>query len=177
MEQAYRVELGAILDDLGGQISLTEEVSLEPMIIGSETFTPVAPAQLSVSLTNTGAGVVVQGTVAVDLKATCVRCLCEFTLHSLGEVEGFYISPSHAKQLPEEQEYELIHDRSIDLMPALLAALTIDLPFAPVHDEGCAGICPKCGADRNVVSCHCADEVADTPFGALRDLLSAQDPH
>lgn len=171
MDSAYLVELGPILDDLGEQICLNQEIALGTLSVGNETFVPVAPARLDVTLTNTGAGVVAQGTIQVDVKATCARCLCEFTLHGSGDVEGFYVTPAHATQLPDEQDFELIEDRSIDLMPALLAALTVDLPFAPLHDPECLGICPSCGIDRNAGTCECAQDTPDSPFDALRGLF------
>lgn len=175
MEQRYRVELSAILDDLGEQIVLDEDVEMETIVVGSETFVPVAPAHVAVSLTNTGAGIVAQGTVEVDLQATCARCLVEFTLHGVGVVEGFYVMPSHADELPDEQDFELIADRSIDLMPALEAALTVDLPFAPVHDESCAGICPTCGVNRNESTCGCAEDVEQSPFADLKSLFTPEE--
>ncbi|MDZ4654599.1 MAG: DUF177 domain-containing protein [Coriobacteriia bacterium] len=175
MEPLYRVELGTILNELGDQIMLDVEMSLEPFTVGTETFSPVSPAHVHISLTNTGAGVVAQGTITVDLTATCCRCLGDFVLQSVGDVEGFYVTPSHAKQLPEEQEYEFIHDHAIDLMPALLAAMTVDLPFAPLHDPECAGICPTCGADRNVDPCDCLEEADGSPFAALGDLFHTED--
>jgi uncharacterized protein len=175
MEQRYRVDLSTILDELGAQIALDENVELDPIIIGSETFIPVAPAHVTVTLINTGAGVVAQGAINIDLNSACSRCLREFILPAVGNVEGFYVSPAHSDQLPEEQDYELIADRSIDLMPTLVAALTIDLPFAPVHDPECKGICPTCGIDRNEGSCRCSSETANEPFAALRDLFPSDE--
>jgi uncharacterized protein len=73
--------------------------------------------------------------------------------------------------MPEEQEVELIaDDMTVDLEPAVTQELVVDLPFAPLHDPDCRGICPACGADRNVSECGCVAESAPSPFDVLKDL-------
>ena len=45
-----------------------------------------------------------------------------------------------------------------------MTALVVEAPFAPVHAEDCKGICPTCGADRNVEECGCRREPQPSPF-------------
>ena len=45
---------------------------------------------------------------------------------------------------------------SYGLLFIILAGLILEAPFAPLHDEDCAGICPQCGADLNTDPCDCA---------------------
>ena len=53
-----------------------------------------------------------------------------------------------------------------------MSALVLEAPFAPLHDDDCAGICPECGADLNTEPCDCASKPdPDNPFAALGDLL------
>ncbi len=173
MSEQYLVEARDLLEQLGEQISLDGEVPLQPFVMGSETFTPVGPAHVDVSITNTGAGLVASGTIDVDVTATCSRCLSDFVLPLTGQVEAFYVNSSHADELPEEQDFELIGDHAIiDVMPALRAAITVELPFAPLHDPECAGICPVCGINLNEESCECDPSSSESPFGALQGLLS-----
>ena len=124
------------------------------------------PARFEVTLTNTGEGIVATGTAEATVRTPCVRCLREFELPVTGEVEGFYIFPGHDDQMPEEQEFEHIaEDCSVDIEPAVAQCIVVDLPFAPVHDADCKGICPVCGADRNLEACACSGE---TPGLAVR---------
>jgi len=60
----------------------------------------------------------------------------------------------------------------VDIMDAVLSVLTLELPFAPVHDEQCKGICATCGADLNEGPCGCEPVLRDSPFAALKGLLS-----
>lgn len=171
----YRVDLGRILEFTGGDLTLDEDVVLDDIVIGAERFRPAGPAHVAVTVTNTGAGVVVMGTVTTEMRTECSRCLEPFATTFTGQVEGFYVSPSHAVGLPEEQPSEPIVDRHIDLMPALVAALALEAPFAPLHDEACKGICATCGCNLNAETCECADAPTASPFGALKGLLEQED--
>ena len=47
--------------------------------------------------------------------------------------------------------------------------LLLWLPMQCVCDEGCKGICPSCGANRNKTSCDCHQKPADERWAALRN--------
>lgn len=166
-----RIDVSDILDNLADTVDAGLDVVLDPIVVGTETFGPVAPAHVEVTLTYAGTAIVAEGVVTVDVKAVCARCLREFVMHATGTIEGFYIRPGTQDELPEEQEYEFIDDRSVDILPALRAALAIDLPFAPLHDPECAGICPTCGQDLAAGECDCEPVRPDSPFAGLKDLL------
>jgi len=147
------------------------DLPVEPFAVGLEDFTPLGPAHVDALLTNTGAGIVGSGEISIDLEVACSRCLRLFPLHVDGTIEGFYVLPDRASSLPEDQDYELIEARSLDIGPSLVAAIVIALPMAPLHDEECKGICAHCGTDLNESTCSCVNERADSPFSALEGLL------
>ena len=53
-------------------------------------------------------------------------------------------------------------------MPPELVALA--LPVQPLCREDCAGLCPRCGADRNRESCRCREIESESPFAVLSKL-------
>ena len=58
-----------------------------------------------------------------------------------------------------------------------MAALVLEAPFAPVHDDECAGLCYTCGADLNEGGCGCEHGVSDDhPFAALGSLFEDETP-
>ncbi len=165
----YTVELAPILDVIG-----SESLDLEPLCIGDERFTFTRPVTLDVTLTNTSAGVVASGQVHATISTECSRCLEQFEMPLDGEVESFYVGRAHAGEMPEEQQVEPIREGRIDLAPAIMTALVVEAPFAPVHAEDCKGICPTCGANRNVEECGCAEEAKPSPFAVLKDIFPEQ---
>jgi uncharacterized protein len=49
--------------------------------------------------------------------------------------------------------------------------IALSMPIQPVCDEDCAGLCPRCGVDRNASVCGCEEELKPTsPFAALAPL-------
>jgi uncharacterized protein len=134
-------------------------------------YAPSRPVDVTVEVTNAGAGIVATGTVTAVVDATCARCLCQFPLTIAADIEGFYVEPGHDIDLPEEQEVEFVtREGRIDLAPALHAALVLEAPFAPIHEDECAGICPTCGIDLNTGTCSC-EHSADAlhPLAGLKD--------
>ena len=170
---SYTVNIKSILDDLGATTEVSGTFDLTRLLVGTEVFVFKSPVRFEVWITNTGTSVVSGGTVVGDAVATCSRCLCDFPLEIVGEVDGFYVFHGKEQGIPEDQEFEFIDDDGvIDVLPSLMAALVLEAPYAPVHDEECAGLCSMCGADLNEGQCGCSDSTpADHPFAALGALL------
>jgi uncharacterized protein len=167
----YMVDIADIMDAVGGVLDVTDSLDLDRLVVGDEEFVYTKPVRFSVTLTNTGAGIVAMGIVHADVDAECSRCLVHFGTRLDGEVEGFYVTPAGARGIPDEQPYELIGEHTVDILPAILQALTVEAPFAPVHAEDCKGMCPACGCDRNERECGCEPERGPSAFGALRGLF------
>jgi uncharacterized protein len=168
---SYRVDVRPILEELGGAVEVDAELELPRIVIGSEEFDPMAAARVRATLTNTGA----QGEIQSRFAAACSRCLRDFEFQLSATIEGFYVQHGRENDLPEEQEFSFIEDGKADLMDPILCALALELPFAPLHDPDCLGICPLCGADRNEGDCGCEPDLSSSPFSALKELVSGDD--
>ena len=57
----------------------------------------------------------------------------------------------------------------IDLGEMIREQLFLGLPMKRLCSEGCQGLCPSCGVDRNASSCQCVpeDEHVSSPFSKL----------
>ena len=170
---SYNVDVSPLLEDLGATTHEEGALELRGFEVGDEEFILDKPLRFSVDLTNAGSGIVASGTVQASAIATCSRCLEPFPLVIDADVEGFYVLPGREDEIPEEQETEpILGEGTVDLFPALLAALTLEAPFAPLHDEACAGLCPVCGCNLNEETCDChAEESLLGPLAGLKDLL------
>lgn len=154
--------------------------SLDVLKAGPDLYSFEAPLEWNVTISNTGEALLVMGTVEALARTTCARCLDPFSLTLFGEVEAFFLFKSEcalAAEL-EEDEYEILPESGIiDLTPYLLAALRLELPFIPLCDDTCLGLCDQCGVNLNKGQCDCVreeDDVvpvgANNPFSALKDL-------
>ena len=46
----------------------------------------------------------------------------------------------------------------------------LNLPLISVCKPDCKGLCPVCGANRNVTGCGCLQTDTENPFSVLKDL-------
>ena len=66
---------------------------------------------------------------------------------------------------------------SFESAPLVREQIVLELPAKPLCRVDCAGLCPRCGADRNLGECACGDAVADPRWealAALRDKLEGR---
>ena len=114
----------------------------------------------SLRVEKSGDRVSVRGTLSGTARLECARCLREFDLEVEAPLTVFAErskSVDRAEQdLLERDDYMMFHDgRRLDLREAARDALLLELPITPHCREDCPGLCPKCGADRNVGPCAC----------------------
>lgn len=90
-------------------------------------------------------GVLVSGTANAQLRGQCARCLDDIEDEVSFDVQELYFYPGHEMEDDESQ----IVDDMIDLDEALRDAVVLELPFTPLCEEDCLGLCPECGFNRN----------------------------
>lgn len=84
-------------------------------------------------------GILVRADVDSEAVGECVRCLIEVALPIEVEFQELF-AYSH----DEAFEYEVDED-TINLEPVIRDAVVLSLPFQPVCQEDCLGLCPQCG--------------------------------
>lgn len=171
----YPVEVGGILHELGAMIVLEDRVTIGALDTEDTRFRLVDAPFVDAILTNAGDGIVLNGSVTAQIETDCSRCLDPFIFTITSTLEGLYTTEEKASELPEGLEWEPVRHDSVDIVHAVESALRLDLPFAPLHAEDCAGICPACGCNRNEVQCECdSGQNASGPFDSLKDLFETE---
>jgi uncharacterized protein len=147
------------------------------------------PLHISVRAHRMGDDVYVEGSLEGDLELECSRCLARYR-HRLSESFRLVLEPAGSR-LPADPEAAeaLLRDgvclgEDIDtgwfqgselrLGPFFHEIATLALPVQPLCREDCAGLCPRCGADRNRESCECREIETESPFAVLRTLRGGQ---
>lgn len=126
-----------------------------------------AELQADVTLESIAGGVDVTGFVLASWTGECRRCLTTAAGTLKIPVRELYTEDGDG-----EDTYPLIDDE-VDLEDLVHDAVLLELPIAPLCDEGCLGLCPMCGVNRNEQTCTCATP-CDERWAAL-DVLRVPD--
>lgn len=122
--------------------------------------------ELDLKLEAVTEGVLVSGTATVQLHGQCARCLDDIEDEGTYDVQELYFYPGNEIEDDESQ----IVDETIDLDEALRDAVVLELPFTPLCEEDCLGLCPECGFNRNDDPHHAHDQQIDPRWEKLTEL-------
>ena len=118
---------------------------------------------------NTDSRVLVGGELAVACEAVCDRCLEPFALTYAASVDIQIVRTKAAAPDEDQPDTWVLHQvrGEVDLDGPLREAAWLDRPYKLICREDCLGICPACGADRNLKDCDCPREPADPRWDGL----------
>ena len=128
---------------------------------------PGSPVELDLRLESVVEGVLVTGTATVRLRGECVRCLDTVSDELEVDIQELYLYPG--VELDDDLASRLQGDL-IDLEPVLRDEVVLDLPFQPLCQDDCAGLCVECGANLNNHPDHRHETDLDRRWDALRSL-------
>ena len=102
----------------------------------------------------------VKGKIRTSISLRCVRCLENFEqkVNSRFDVVLFPASLIHVSNPhlnDDEMEYIFYEGNKIDVDKILIEQVNYFIPFNPLCQEACKGLCPVCGVDLNYESCKC----------------------
>ena len=109
-------------------------------------------------------GILVSGDVDATADGECVRCLIDVQLPV--EVE---FAELFAYSFDEAFDYT-VQDDHVDLEPLVRDAVVLSLPFQPVCQEDCLGLCPECGVRLLDNPGHEHEAPVDPRWAALVDV-------
>ena len=135
-----------------------------------------SPIELDLRLEAVMEGVLVTGTAAARLVGECVRCL--EPIHDDVEVdlqELFVYEDEDSGADDEESGVSRMEGDLLDLEPVLRDTVVLSLPFQPLCQDDCPGLCPECGARLADDPGHQHDEPIDPRWAALAGLSQDDD--
>ncbi len=133
-----------------------ESVGLEPKDLALE-----GPIHVVLNLDRRGDEVWIRGRLQGATPQQCSRCLTDFLQPLELDFEVFCAkvrssSAMSPKGLDEEDGGVHFHDgRVLSIDDEIREAVLLSLPMRPLCRESCAGLCPRCGEDRNLGPCRC----------------------
>ena len=111
-----------------------------------------------------------KGSIETIYSTECARCLKPLEIPLSAEADMMLSDDPEAE---EEDDLFVLTSDSVDPADVLVPALILQVQMTYLCKEDCKGLCPHCGADRNVTDCDCDKKQIDPRFAALRALLDS----
>ena len=118
-------------------------------------------------------GVLVTGTATAGLEGECVRCLEPITDDVEVTFQELYVYDDQGRVPTDEAEDDgvsRLEDDLVDLEPLLRDAVVLALPFQPLCEDDCPGLCPECGARLADDPDHAHEAAVDLRWAGLAAL-------
>ena len=170
----------------------TRELGRRPGSQREVTLTVPAPAELGIDILSVPEGspvtfdlrleavmegVLVTGTARAGLDGECARCLdpivddLEVTFQELFlyDDDKHHDKAGH-HEASDDDEVSTLEDDLLDLEPLLRDAVVLALPFQPLCQDDCPGLCTECGASLKQDPDHTHDDPIDPRWAALTTL-------
>jgi uncharacterized protein len=160
-------------------VTTTEPIGTD--VIAVQTGQPV---ELDVRMESVVEGVLATGSVRAVASGECVRCLDEVEEPLDVRFQELFVYPERAahhlkvaggsKDSDTEEEQRELDEDLMDLEEIVRDAVVTALPFQPVCQDDCPGLCSECGARLADDPEHHHD-VIDPRWSALADLVTPTD--
>jgi len=133
-----------------------------------------SPVELDLRLEAVMEGVLVTGTAHAALEGECARCLEPISDEVEVRFQELFVYDDQDVDPDEELEVSTLQDDLVDLEPLLRDAVVLALPFQPLCQDDCPGLCPECGARLADDPDHGHEEPVDPRWAALAALTEPE---
>ena len=136
------------------------------------------PITVGLRLESVSEGVLISGVVRATAVGECSRCLEEISEVLTVRVNQLFLYPGRAiaaeeagDDLEDSEDLAVLDGDLADIEPMIRDALVSELPFRPLCQEDCQGLCPQCGVRLADNPDHHHD-VVDPRWSALQTMLT-----
>ena len=153
----------------GEEFPFEADVELEDTLLLGDPVAFPGTAHLAGQVKAIGDSVQVRGEMEFTASARCALCLKEASRAMKTTFDAvFALAPN-----PDNPDLYLYEGKELDLTDMATDAATLALPMQGRCRPDCKGLCPVCGADRNLTSCSCRqDSGKENPFAVLQQLMT-----
>ena len=140
--------------------------------LGGEDYrTDPACPEVDLEVTRALSGLALRLRATVGLVGPCMRCV-EPARVGLEVDSSEYVADDRPGDavVDEDLDSAYVEHDQLDLALWARDAIAEVVPVSILCREDCAGLCPTCGANRNLAPCDCVVEVVDSRWEALREL-------
>lgn len=159
---------------LKGQVHMTEELALTDPFEGRQDILGHGPVHVDLQAVYEDGAAKVNGTLTLDLELICSRCLSHTNQTIELPFEEVFMQKPEEEDPDLDEDIHLVVGDKVDLEPYVVENVVVGLPYIPLCDEACKGLCPVCGENRNQRDCGCKQEKIDPRLAGLADFFNKE---
>lgn len=164
------INLSDIMASEGGKITRELIPEMDCFMKGQENFEITHKSPVAFCFTNVEKGKVrVTGNAGFTFKAHCDRCLEEVPVVLSLDFNRLVTSPETEDE--EADDLGFMEGYQLDVEAFMRNEILLNWPAKILCDEGCKGICPKCGQNLNIRDCGCDTFVPDPRMAVIQDIF------
>jgi uncharacterized protein len=159
----------------GQPVHIVKDLELGSAFAGRKDILHHSPVHTDLHLKHEAGAIEISGTLSVDLELSCSRCLSQVKQTvELPFKEVFTQKPVDEAGQEFGEDVHLVTEDKVDLEPYVAENVVVGLPYIPLCDEACKGLCPVCGENRNLKDCGCKEDRIDPRLAGLADLFNKE---
>jgi uncharacterized protein len=131
---------------------------------------------VNLQLERDGVEVFVRGDFHAKVSQACGRCLESIAVDVSVPVDVRLVprpaTADNVELAADDLDVDFYTGDEVDVGALIENETTLALPMKALCREGCQGLCPVCGANRNVTRCGCPERAPDPRLAVLKDLAA-----
>ncbi len=154
-------------------ISFDRELDLSGIATAGPDLLRVKSARLCGKAERGERGVILSARLQAKVELACSRCTEPFDSDLAVPFvltlvpDGAEFASGEARIHDDDASLFYVREGKADLVQIASEQIYLNLPLKPVCRTGCKGLCPRCGANRNVTECGCTGETIDPRLAPL----------
>ena len=158
------------VNEIGSKgLMLNDRIALDECLLIEEDSFFLEDISYSIHLSCEGKQIKAKGNINTMIAIPCVNCLEQFDLKIDSDFDIILfpvdlIEMTNSSLNPDDMEYIFFEGDRIDLAKILMEQVNLFLPYKPVCNPDCKGLCPYCGINLNYESCSCENSVNEVNF-------------
>jgi len=158
-----------------------ETQSISPEALERPELIALGPVSWRGQVVHTDPGFFLRAHLSYEQTLCCNRCLTPIVERTSPDVELMILVEHEAGGGGEHELRErdlgalYLEEEILQTDPILIEQLQLNVPMKPLCRPDCQGLCPVCGADKNVGACSCTEQAVDPRWASLAALKSRLD--
>src|SRR5438552_2230952 len=165
-----------LVDIEGAPRGFDFELEPQPLDLEESDVSLNSSVRATGEVVKTAAEIVVKGSITGDVEIEFSRCLKPVDQKLDIEFQANFVTPEHFAVDKENEvsasdlDTDVLEGDRIDLKDVVREQILLNISEQVFCKPECKGLCPKCGADRNLIDCKCDLNETDPRWAALKNL-------